>query len=254
MTVSVTVGMVTRDSHTRLGDSFADVLEAINDEVGYSAFVVADASSDDTVAVINRTVRNPTIIRKAGNRASSRQAVIDGLRTEWLLFVDDDCELRSGYMRGAEQHASDPKVGLIWGPGDTVTADSFRLRGGTHDTLIRQRAVRGIKIPSFLQYYEDAYIKKYVESQGFISAINTVGFVHLRELWAKDLTAEDAIERFQCAKFVGVYQPSITKAVRTAMVGVERFLTNGDKFRTVMNRLTWVRYYCNLLQYSPPKV
>jgi hypothetical protein len=81
-------------------------------------------------------------------------------------------------------------VGLVWGltlyPMDSIYMNnvktmagirgisidqqymrSFNHRGGTHDALIRTSLVKDIKIPADLHFYEDAYLKVWVEKRGF---------------------------------------------------------------------------------------
>jgi hypothetical protein len=44
----ITVGMVTKDSLTRFGEGFKEVLASIKREVPYSRFILADDSADGT--------------------------------------------------------------------------------------------------------------------------------------------------------------------------------------------------------------
>jgi len=136
-------------------------------------------------------------------RATARQTAIDiffeQFSDEWLFFLDDDFILRSGWWNEAQGYVEEPRVGLVWGIDytprwreraawvrargfDEVThaIENFKVRGGLHDTLLRRRAVEGIKIPPWLNVFEDAWVKKYVECRGWEWRIVETGGDHLR--------------------------------------------------------------------------
>ena len=91
----------------------------------------------------------------------------------------------------------DPTVGEIWGInwdldkrrreyvellGDSYKEyliRAFQIRGGTHDTLYRREAIKGVIIPHWLHVYEDAWLHHYVNCKGWKSAIIEVGIIHL---------------------------------------------------------------------------
>jgi len=50
---------------------------------------------------------------------------------------------------------------------ERITMKVFGKRGGTHDLLVRHKAVKGIQIPSDLHVYEDAYIKSWICENGY---------------------------------------------------------------------------------------
>lgn len=123
------------------------------------------------------------------NRAIASQVAIEQCSTEWLMFLDDDVLLPSWWWDIARRYTLQEDVGMIWGfPKITnphaknrfritelltrkseheLHQKNFAFRGGLHDTLIRKEAIAGIEIPEDLHIYEDWYIKKYVENQGF---------------------------------------------------------------------------------------
>jgi len=62
-----------------------------------------------------------------------------------------------------------------------VTYERFKVRSRLHDTLLRRRVVKGVKIPPWLNVFEDAWIKKYVECRGWEWRIVKTGGDHLRD-------------------------------------------------------------------------
>lgn len=263
----VTVGMVTKDSRSRFGDGFAEVLASVKREVPYSRFILADDSTDDT-ASFAASLCGAEVVPGGGNRAIARQEVIDRAETEWLLFVDDDCVLSSGWYSKMHQQMSSPEVGLIWGAQlarlqdtgakvDTTERSirSFQVLGGTHDTLIRMKAIEGMRIPDFLHWREDTYIKRFVEGRGYrVVATSEAGFHHIKsrtKILGSNLQ-EDPRLRYLCERFVGVYAVDYLKGLRTVAGIVPDLLSLGTVSREtiVRGRLAWFRYYSGLYRYS----
>jgi hypothetical protein len=59
------------------------------------------------------------------------------------------------------------KDAKILGLFERVTMKIFEKRGGTHDLLVRRKAVEDIRIPSHLHTYEDSYIKSWICKKGY---------------------------------------------------------------------------------------
>ena len=133
---------------------------------------------------------NPLIIEDPhGNRATARQLGIEAVKTDFFVFLDSDVILNDGWFIYALEHFKDLKVGAVWGltvpieeseleykkamsniynrPIDEIMFAHAAIRGLTHDTMIRRRAVDGIKIPSELHVMEDHYIRLHVEKMGY---------------------------------------------------------------------------------------
>ncbi len=144
---------------------------------------VDGGSTDRTLSILNQfnsKYGNVKIIPDKGTRATARQKGIENVTAEWFIFVDSDVVLCKDWYRKALQHVSGD-VGAVWGievwstlqnPKALkmfliVTRKIFELRGGTHDTLIRTKTVRGIKIPRTLHVFEDAYIKDWITQKGY---------------------------------------------------------------------------------------
>jgi glycosyltransferase involved in cell wall biosynthesis len=113
------------------------------------------------------------IVDGNGSLPAARELGADAVSTDWFLFLDDDVRLRPNYLdRLADAIA--PAVGAIQGRKASRTeaaADWHRRRarrGGTHATLIRTAAVEDLSIPSGVDVLEDEYIRRYVESQGYL--------------------------------------------------------------------------------------
>jgi len=147
-------------------------------------------SSDGTLDYIKSLNKSLDIevVLDDGNRATARQKGIESVSTDWFMFLDSDIILPSKWFRYAVKYMKSD-VGAVWGTVinlserayyqymfsrrfyKTDLIELFRLRGlqrgYTHDTLINLNAVRGIKIPSFLDTFEDHYIRQYIEGRGF---------------------------------------------------------------------------------------
>jgi hypothetical protein len=102
------------------------------------------------------------------------------VQTEWFLFLDSDVVLCHDWFKKATKNV-EPHIGAIWGievwstiknPKTLklfliVTRKIFEIRGGTHDTLIRSKLVKDIKIPNNLHVFEDTYIKEHITKKGY---------------------------------------------------------------------------------------
>jgi hypothetical protein len=155
---------------------------------------------------------------------------------EWLMFVDDDAVLNTGWWTWVDKHAVlyDGRVGEVWGINwdadpfrksflESISIDyveyltqKFQVRGGTHDTLYRRKAINGVVIPWELHVYEDAWLHHYVRCHGWESVINPVGVTHYSP-FRTDLKAERRqLELAIQAAFkygIAEYNPSITKQI-----------------------------------------
>jgi glycosyltransferase involved in cell wall biosynthesis len=160
-------------------------LESVYQNVPVNKLIVVDGGSTDRTLKIldefNRKYGNVKIVMdKKGTRATARQKGIESVTSDWFVFVDSDVVLCKDWYRKARAYIQ-PDVGAVWGVevwstirnGKTlkfflwVTRKIFDIRGGTHDTLVRTQAVKGIKIPWDLHVFEDAYIKDYVAKKGY---------------------------------------------------------------------------------------
>jgi glycosyltransferase involved in cell wall biosynthesis len=209
----IILSLITKDSAKKLGDVFRRALES-SLQVPYRAIILVDDSVDDSTRrvvedfadrhgkelVVERS-RLPPGWHKP-TRATARQTAIDiffeRFSDEWIMFLDDDCVLNSGWWSWVEKSEAmaNPRVGEIWGINydhyddrkryleslgrDYVgyLIEQFHLRGGTHDTLYRRKAIEGVEIPPELHWYEDSWLHHYVICGGWDSVINPVGVDH----------------------------------------------------------------------------
>jgi glycosyltransferase involved in cell wall biosynthesis len=176
----IDVVLLTKDSERKL----RDCVDSIYRNIPVARLIVVDGySKDKTLEILkgfNQKYGNVEVIMDKGTRATARQKGIEAVKTEWFVFVDSDVVLCSDWFKKTQEYVAD-NVGAIWGieVWSTIsnpktlklflitTRKIFAVRGGTHDTLIRKKALNGIKIPRNLHVFEDAYIKDWIEDKGY---------------------------------------------------------------------------------------
>ncbi|ABL88624.1 glycosyl transferase, family 2 [Pyrobaculum islandicum DSM 4184] len=236
----VVLSMITKDSLTKVGDKLGEVLDSTR-QIPYKLFVLVDDSKDDTAKFVRERLSDKEVVvlrTKAArpSRGAARQTAIDYFlqhtSDEWLMFIDDDVILRNGWWEEAQRYMAEPRVGLIWGVELTEFWEdrlryirargidpiqysilNFKIRGGTHDTLLRRGAIEGVKIPEWNNFYDDAWIKRYVECRGYEYRIVMAGAVHLRREGASGYSRRD----FEL-------MPYVDALLRLQNVGVSSFL------------------------------
>ncbi|MEM0495103.1 MAG: glycosyltransferase family A protein [Thermofilum sp.] len=213
--VKAVLSMIVKDSVERVGeDVFLKVLEASLQVPYYSVILVDDSSSEKTAEAVRRfaeengkeLVATRSRLPQGWShptRATARQTALDtffeNFSEEWLMFLDDDCVLNQGWWKWVEENKAleDERVGEVWGInwdadiskkryiealgrdyGDYLV-EAFERRGGTHDTLLRRKAVEGVRIPPELHVLEDAWLHHYVRCRGYRYVVNPVGVTHL---------------------------------------------------------------------------
>ncbi len=176
----IDVVLLTKDSERKL----KDCVDSIYQNIPVANLIVVDGcSKDKTLEIMSgfqQKYGNVKIITDRGTRATARQKGIEAVVTEWFVFVDSDVVLCHDWFKKAKQYIADD-VGALWGievwstisnPKTlkfflTTTRKIFDVRGGTHDTLVRKEALKGIKIPGNLHVFEDAFIKDWIENNGY---------------------------------------------------------------------------------------
>ncbi len=203
----IVLGLITKNSFMKLREVYIQALKG-SIQVPYEKMLLVDSGVDRTIEVTLNFCKekNKALFKIDGvgkNRAEARQAIIDYflscLKEEWLMFLDDDCILKPNFFKEVEKHMADSKVGLIWGLDDVegtnfgnylryqglnprkYAINAFYRRGGTHDTLLRRKALEGIEIPSYLHVLEDRHIKYHVEKVGYKAVIVYEGCWHLMD-------------------------------------------------------------------------
>lgn len=251
---SIAVGMITRNSSSTLQANFIRVLRRIKQEIPFYEFIVADDSTDDTIAVIRQMIPGVLVLTGGGTRGRARQAVIDCTKGEWLMFVDDDVLLQSGWMKRAEALMTET-VGMIYGcgiglPGEHLDSEGHYQRLGTHDTLLRMDALKGIKIPPFLNWLEDMFITRHVYHMGYEARLNSVGFENVKTYndIASDVSGSSGKAYYECCKFMGVYRREPIRALAT-LAGTPKHISKRDEVSIrdiLVARLSWFRAYAGL--------
>jgi glycosyltransferase involved in cell wall biosynthesis len=169
--------------------------------------IVVDKNSTDGTKelVIKYGKLNPRIINDPeGTRATARQIGIENVETPYFMFIDSDVILNEGWFLDAFDYFNDSTVGALWGLVIPISEDESdykeamskfhglskkeltlkyaKIRGLTHDTLIKTETVKGIKIPPELHAFEDHFIRLYVEKKGYkwINSEDTPSCLHYR--------------------------------------------------------------------------
>jgi glycosyltransferase involved in cell wall biosynthesis len=217
MIQAVDVVVLTKNSEHLLNRCLASIYE----NVPVKTLIVVDGySTDNTLKIVDKTRRrhgNVVVLSMNGTRAKAREAAIRLVTTDWFMFVDSDVILSRGWFKRAQQNVEDD-VGAVWGlnidviPNMTkdkrfvklqslIARQCFYLRGGTHDTLIRRRAVDGIKIPEQLHAYEDAYIMDWIKKSGYRAVVgDDVYCLHFKppQNWNLEHGVSEAILELKC--------------------------------------------------------
>jgi len=180
MVDSIDVVLLTKNS----AQTLPKCLDSLYRNVPVHRLIIVDGySTDDTLVIIetyNQKHCNIEIIFDRGTRASARQKGIQAVQTEWFMFIDSDVILCHDWFKKATKNIA-PHIGAIWGIEVwstiknhrilklflIITHKIFELRGGTHDTLIRSKLVKDIKIPNELHVFEDTYIKNHINKKGY---------------------------------------------------------------------------------------
>jgi glycosyltransferase involved in cell wall biosynthesis len=177
---SVDVVILTKNSERLLRECIVSVYR----NVPVNSLIVVDGYSNDRTMQIVKEFQekhgNVVFVQDGGTRGGARQRAMNEVKTDWFMFVDSDVVLSENWFAEAEKLMKDD-VGAVWGIEiwsvlrrmrilnifERVTMKIFEKRGGTHDLLVRRKAVEGIQVPSHLHTYEDAYIKSWICERGY---------------------------------------------------------------------------------------
>ncbi len=212
----VDVVLLTKNSEHML----SKCLRSIYENVPLKNLIVIDGfSTDRTLQILdgfNRAHGNIVLFQMGGSRAQARTEGIHRVSTEWFLFVDSDVVLCKDWYRKAQADLTSG-VAAVWGLNVDVipnvqdkrvlrlqsilARECFKLRGGTHDTLILTKSVKGIRIPEHLHTYEDAYIIGHIKKQGYkVSVASEAYCLHYKPptSWNVKTGFSQAIVEFKC--------------------------------------------------------
>ncbi|MGB9135047.1 MAG: glycosyltransferase family 2 protein [Candidatus Bathyarchaeia archaeon] len=178
--MKVDVAVLTKNSQ----ETLEQCLESIYKNVPVNRLIVVDGYSTDKTLEIVKTFddnhHNVLLISDRGTRGRARQKAIEAVETEWFMFVDSDVILCDKWFEVAIKIVDD-NVGAVWGieiwsvvknPAalklfKQITMKIFETRGGTHDLLVRHKALADIKIPDELHVFEDTFIKNWITKKGY---------------------------------------------------------------------------------------
>jgi len=180
MTKPVDVVILTKNSERLL----RECIDSVYRNVPVSRLIVVDGySTDNTKNIVEEFQEkhgNVVFNQDEGTRSTARQKAMNEVKSDWFMFVDSDVILSENWFAKAEKLMNDD-VGAIWGIEiwsvmrrmkilkffERVTLKIFEKRGGTHDLLVRRKAIEGIDMPRQLHTYEDAYIKSWICEKGY---------------------------------------------------------------------------------------
>jgi len=175
---AIDVVVLTKNSQRML----RECLSSIYKNVPVNRLIVVDGySTDNTLKIVEefrQKYGNVVVLKDRGTRGSARLKGIRQVETEWFMFVDSDVILCDRWFTKAERFMLE-NVGAVWGIekwADMKHPKTLKIflwitrkifRGGTHDLLVRHKAVKDITIPPALHVFEDAYIKEWIEKKGY---------------------------------------------------------------------------------------
>lgn len=190
---NIDIIMITKNSVAPcLDESLSSIEIAAKCSCIQPRLIVVDGGSDDgTLEIVERhnTELGSLILFDEGNRATARQLGIEHVDTDLFAFIDSDVVLTQEWFSQMIPYFENPKVGAVWGaaiqtapnrrkyfeamsklygksPLDMMKSYGER-RGCLHDTMIRTKAVKDIKIPPHLHVMEDHFVRSYLENKGW---------------------------------------------------------------------------------------
>jgi glycosyltransferase involved in cell wall biosynthesis len=185
----------------------------------HKLIVVDGYSSDKTIEILekfNKKYGNIKIFKSTGTRAAARETGIQHVTTDFFAFIDSDVILCRDWFQKAFSEMLEG-VGAVWGINidvipnvkqkwfllleSMIARQGFRLRGGTHDTLIRKSVLEGLHIPFELHAFEDAYLISWIEKQGYKAVIGSnIYCLHYKPPtnWSPQNAIDQAIVEFKC--------------------------------------------------------
>lgn len=213
---TIDVIMITKNSDFMLKSCITSIYETLPVN---KLIIVDGGSTDSTLDIIKKLDKKYKTIQVyslMGSRAQAREFGINQVSTKWFMFVDSDVILSKNWFEKAQKQIK-KDTGALWGvnidvvPGikdkwfirlqSFVANYCFNIRGGTHDTLIRNEIVKDIKIPNYLNAYEDAFIIKWIKKKGYKTTIGKgIYCLHYKPSgnWNAKKGLAHAIEEVRC--------------------------------------------------------
>lgn len=197
MTTAIDVCMPTWRSEPVIRETLEHLAASVDAaDVRLNRLVLVDNESDDRTLEIASGFAEEAgwpieTVSRACTLPEARRIAIDAVDTEWFLFLDDDVRIAEPYI-DRQLRAMAPIVGAVQGrktskrsadrtsgglaldrprsATDWVRRRAFR--GGTHATLLRHEAVESVDFPPDLVVWEDEYLRREVESNGYLWVFN----------------------------------------------------------------------------------
>ena len=212
---SVDVAVLTLNSERLLKECLNSVYANIP---VHNLIIIDGFSTDGTRDIVKQFEKkygNVIFVQERGTRGSARQTAIGLAKTDWFMFVDSDVILSRDWFLKAQKFMKQD-VGAVWGIEiwsvmrrsiilrmfERVTLKIFEKRGGTHDILVKRKTVEDIKIPFELHFYEDGYIKDWIERKGFkVLGVYDPYCIHFRadSIWSLPKHIEFAVNDIKYA-------------------------------------------------------
>ncbi|MDB2262451.1 glycosyltransferase [Halorubrum ezzemoulense] len=172
----IDIAMPTYESGDVVESSLKAVRDSLTDtHVDVGNLIIVDNNSTDHTPQKIQAIANDfgwelNLIEEETRLPEARQILIEEVETEWFLFLDDDAIVTESYLSDLIDAIS-PLTGAVQGKKSTDNRSPAEwvhrrsMRGGTHATLIRRKAVAGVEFPTDLVVLEDEYLRRYVENE-----------------------------------------------------------------------------------------
>jgi glycosyltransferase involved in cell wall biosynthesis len=173
----------TWNSSEVLGVTLDKLADSVNSsEAVINRLILIDNISEDETVSVARSKASEygweiIIRRKESSLPEAREQAVQNVQTSWFLFLDDDVRISECYISQIFGCVA-PIIGAVQGRKRSSTGSPWEwmqrrvYRGGTHATLVRTDALRGLSIPEGVKVLEDEYIRRYIESSGYIWVFN----------------------------------------------------------------------------------
>ena len=136
--------------------------------------IIVDGYSDDnTIKIIETFTTFPIKVYFSSKKLGKvREFMIEKVKTKWFWFIDSDVKVNKRWFDIMISNI-EKNIGAIQGfalPSNALLRKIRMVkrpeRGFTSNTLIRTKAVKGIKLPN-IPRGEDDLIKEFIENKGF---------------------------------------------------------------------------------------
>lgn len=170
---STTVAVLTQPSRERfLADLFSSLAAAVPDGVTVEVLLIGDAEPSVDPPANRLAVR---YVESDGTAIHGRQVALDTCRTDWVLFVDDDCVatpgLFEGYAAALDEHGGTTDVGAAFG--------RLRYRGPVSNAFL-DAVHAGMLDPFYYPFLDDVEWAPTANALVSVEAAASVGGVDQR--------------------------------------------------------------------------